>query len=33
MGYFYGEVPVTRPKTLKRIQSACEKEAANVIIE
>lgn len=31
--YFYGEVPVTRPMTAKEIQSAYERETANVIIE
>jgi L-ribulose-5-phosphate 4-epimerase len=31
--YFYGEVPVTRPMTAEEIQSAYERETANVIVE
>jgi L-ribulose-5-phosphate 4-epimerase len=31
--YVYGEVPVTRPMTTEEIQSAYERETANVIIE
>ena len=31
--YFYGEVPVTRPMTANEIQSAYERETANVIVE
>jgi L-ribulose-5-phosphate 4-epimerase len=31
--YFYGQVPVTRPMTAEEIQSAYERETANVIVE
>jgi L-ribulose-5-phosphate 4-epimerase len=31
--YFYGEVPITRPMTANEIQSAYERETANVIVE
>jgi len=31
--YFYGEVPVTRSMTAEEIQSAYERETANVIVE
>jgi L-ribulose-5-phosphate 4-epimerase len=31
--YFYGEVPVTRPMTAVEIQTAYERETANVIVE
>ena len=31
--YFYGEVPVTRPMTVKEIQSAYESVTGNVIVE
>jgi len=31
--YFYGEIPVTRPMTAVEIQTAYERETANVIVE
>jgi L-ribulose-5-phosphate 4-epimerase len=31
--FFYGEIPVTRPMTAEEIQSAYERETANVIVE